>query len=355
MSGTSVALSRRDFLSHSAAGAALLAGLSPVLAACGGEAEEGDDGTFGRLTYQLNWVNGPGWASSYLADDRGLFREAGFTGPVEFLYGGPNLSPDPVVVSGKALFGQSGSETVAATVRNGGDLRIIGARMQTNPYTIISLADHPITEPDQIEGKRIGVSALNDVLWDAVVKRLGLDASSITKVPVQFDPTPLVNGEVDGYLGYSTNQPVSLDLQGVATEQLSLSDLGIPLYQQIYIVSARNLERRRDAVVAAMRAEATGYQLLLKDPEGGIALWRRKYADGVQDDPAYSLATMKANIALGESEATKELGYFAMSDADIEENRRTLSDIGLAIDVDVYDTSVMADVYADGRGLTGGA
>ena len=38
-------------------------------------------------------------------------------------------------------------------------------------------------------GKKIGVQATNEAVWNAFLKANNIDPSKINKVPVQFDPT----------------------------------------------------------------------------------------------------------------------------------------------------------------------
>ena len=38
-------------------------------------------------------------------------------------------------------------------------------------------------------------------------------SSSIKVVPVQFDPTPLTQGTVDGWFSFITNEPIELKLK----------------------------------------------------------------------------------------------------------------------------------------------
>jgi ABC-type nitrate/sulfonate/bicarbonate transport system substrate-binding protein len=350
--------SRREVIRGGVLGGLALAAGAHVVgasrAAAASPARPTSAGRFGTLTYQFNWINGAGWGASYLADDKGLFIENGFDGPVEFLYGGPNIVPEPVVVSGRALLGQSASENVASAVGQGADLKILGARFQQNPYSIVSLEENPIRTADDLPGKRIGVGASNEALWAALLTRLQIDPSTITKVPVQFDPSPLINGEIDGFLGYSTNQPVTLQIQGIPYVNVLLSDFGFNLYQQVYITNGENLSSNRDALVAALKAEAAGYQYLRQDPQAAIDLWNEKYADGIEDDPEYSLLSIEAALELGVSDTTETEGYLTISEAGIAENLETLSDIGLEVPASVYDRSLWAEVYADGLDLISG-
>ena len=59
---------------------------------------------------------------------------------------------------------------------------------------IMSLANKPLKTPQDMIGKKIGVQATNESVWDAFLAANSIDPSKIDKVPVQFDPTPLTTG-----------------------------------------------------------------------------------------------------------------------------------------------------------------
>lgn len=49
-------------------------------------------------------------------------------------------------------------------------------------------------------------AGVNETLFEALLEVNGIDASGATIVPVQYDPQPLVNGDVDGFFAYITNE-----------------------------------------------------------------------------------------------------------------------------------------------------
>jgi len=77
-------------------------------------------------------------------------------------------------------------------VTKGAPLKIIGAQYQKNPFAIMSMARSRSHPPDMY-GKKIGVQVANESCGRPS-QGGRLDASKITKVPVQFDPTPLTQG-----------------------------------------------------------------------------------------------------------------------------------------------------------------
>ena len=107
----------------------------------------------------------------------------------------------------------------------------------------MSLKKSPIKTPEDMIGKKIGVQATNEAVWAAFLKANDIDPSKITKVPVQFDPTPLAKGEVDGWFSFFTNEPNLLKLQGVRTPYFLLADYKYPLVSETYVGEERHARR----------------------------------------------------------------------------------------------------------------
>ena len=96
-------------------------------------------------------------------------------------------------------------------------------------------------------GKKIGVQATNEPVWNAFLKANDIDPSKITKVPVQFDPPPLAPGEVDGWFSFVTNEPEPAQDQGRRHGgDILLDDHGYPLVSEDYMVR-KDIARPRTA------------------------------------------------------------------------------------------------------------
>ena len=112
-------------------------------------------------------------------------------------------------------------------------------------------------------GKKIGVQAANESIWNAFLKANNIDASKITKVPAQFDPTPLANRQVDGWFSFVTNEPNLLKVKGVDTYTFLLNDYNYPLDHHTYFVKTDTLtdkakrERSSSSCVRRSRAGRT--------------------------------------------------------------------------------------------------
>lgn len=350
-------ITRRRFLQRgSLAGAVLLGGGATILNACGGDDDDtssgggGGDSEFGELSVQLSWIKNIEFAGLYVADSKGYFTDAGFSSLSMIPGPGDAIAP---LVAGDVLYSFGGSETVAnAVLNNDAPLKIIGANFQKNPFCILYLADDPIPDPAALKGKTIGVQQANEQIWQALLRANGLEEGDgpdkVKKVPVDFEPTPLENGEVQGFFSFITNEPNILRTKGLSVGTLNLSDVGITLYQQLYTVTEESLETRRDELVAALKAESKGWQHAIADNQLAIDLTLEDYGSDLGLDPASQELEITSQIELQTSAATDANGLFYMGDEDLENNLRVLSDLGLEVSADLYTNEILDEVYADG-------
>jgi ABC-type nitrate/sulfonate/bicarbonate transport system substrate-binding protein len=351
-------IDRRSLLRGGAA-LGLLGATSAFLAACGGDdkpaAAGGTSKSFGPLNYQLSWVKNVEFAGAYIADTKGYYTAAGF-GSVNLMAGGPNVSQDAVVASGKALLAISSPDITAAAILKGADLVIVGAQYQKNPFAIMSLASAPINTPQDLVGKKIGVQATNEPVWNAFLKANNIDPGKVTKVPAQFDPSPLVSKEVDGWFSFFTNEPNLLKQKGVDTAVMLLNDHGYPMVSETYAVKRSTLTGDRDKLKAALIGDIKGWTDSVADPKAGAALAATKYGKDLGLDEAEQVLESTAQNTVVSTGDTKANGLFTITDELIDETIKTLALGGTTITKErLFDLSVLNEVYAENPALKGAA
>jgi len=358
-------LDRRQFLGRSlAAGAGLVVvggGASSLLAACSsnsstttGSAASGGTvapGSLGTLDFQLSWIKNVEFAGNYFADSEGYYKAAGFS-KVNLISGGPNVQQDSVVAAGGALVGISAPDITAPAILKGAPLIIIGALFQKNPFAIVSLSSNPIATPQDMVGKKIGVQSVNEPIWNAFLQANSLDPSSITKVPAQFDPTPLAAGEVDGWFSFITNEPNLLKVKGIDTTAFLLNDYNYPLVSQTYMVTTDSLNNSRDKVKAVLASDIQGWHNSLKDPAAGAALAVNVYGKDLGLDVAEQTLESAAQNKLILTDRTKTDGIMTITTEQQQATIATLKLGGTVITADkLFDMSVLSEVYEANPGL----
>jgi ABC-type nitrate/sulfonate/bicarbonate transport system substrate-binding protein len=347
---------RRGFLGRGLLAAGGIAGASTMaefLAACGSSSSGSSSSSSSapKLTtvpIQLSWLKNVEFAGSYIADTNGYYQANGIQ--ANLIAGGPTTSPEPIVVSGKALIGINSPDATSAAVDKGADLKIIATMYQKSPFAIMSLADSPLKTPQDMIGKKIGVQAANDPIWATFLKANNIDASKITKVPAQFNPEPLAQKQVDGWFSFVTNEPNELAVEGVKTYTFLLNDFNYPSITNTYFVTGDTLndKTKRAAVVNFMRADIKGWQENIKNPTLGAQLTVNKYGKGGGYTVPEQTLESKAGNVLIQGPDTEAHGLFWMSDEKIAETVKSVGFSGGKISKDLFTLEILEEVY-DGK------
>ncbi|WP_019634178.1 ABC transporter substrate-binding protein [Actinomadura atramentaria] len=331
------------------AGGLMLAG--PLLAACGDDDPAGGSG-HGSLGLRLAWIRNVEFAGEYLADSRGYFKAEGF-GKVDLITGGPNATPaETDVVTGKAFAGLSSPDRVGAAIMQGAPLKIVATQYQKNPFAITSMAAKPIRTPQDLVGKKIGVQATNEAVWEAFLKAVKIDPKQVTKVPVQFDPLPLTTGTVDGWMSYVTNEPNVLKLKGFKTHVMMLADHDYPLVGESYLVTTESIKKERAKIKAMLRAEIKGWKDSIKDPAAGAKLAVETYGKGLGLEIKEQTLESQTQNGLILTDETKKNGIFTMSRQLVDANIATLKYAGVNVTADqLFDLSIIDEIYKEDPSL----
>lgn len=348
------ALDRREFFRYAAI-AGFVAGGASLLAACGDGDSPGSSGgstadgsKFGTVAVQLSWIKNIEFAGEYFALDKGYYRDAGF-GAVDLVAGGAaGTGVEAGLDTGKIWIGMSAPQLTAPAVLNGLPAKIVGATYQKNPFAIVSSAAKPINTPQDMVGRRIGVQDSNQLVFGALLDANGIDAKSITVVPAQFDPSPLANGEVDGWVSYVTNEPITLASKGFKNHAMLFADFNLPLVAETFTVKQETIDNERDKLKAFLIAEIKGWRDAVADPSGSAHLAAEVYGKDQNLDTAEQAEEAKAQVGLVVSADTLANGLFTMTPALVDENVKALEAAQLDIAAaDLFDLSIIDEIYRE--------
>ena len=299
----------------------------------------------GRIAYQLGWVKNFQFAGDYIADYRRYYQRFGVE--VDLLSGGPTINVEPIIMSGKAMVGQSMPDLVANAVAKGADLRIIAACYQRNVSAVISLAKTPLTKPADMIGRRIGIQINNLVIWHAFLRLNRIDPASLTTVPVQFDFTPLVSGEVDGFFGEVIDDAVQLRGSGVDIHCMLFADFGYNMLTATYEVASDSLRDRakRSQIVAFMKGDLLGWRDAVRDPAFAARLTVDVYGKGNGLDAGRQEASCRVANEFIDAPVVRDHGLFWMSPAAVEETLASLGAAGVRASRDLFTNEILEEAF----------
>jgi ABC-type nitrate/sulfonate/bicarbonate transport system substrate-binding protein len=333
--------------------AALIAVSAISLTACTATADESTGGastdaaSFGDIDVQLSWILNEEWSGEMIAEDSGYYTDAGF-GSVR-LVAGPS-SGISELISGSADVSLTDALSVGAAVAEQGvPVKILGATFQKNPFTIVSSTSTPIETPEDMIGKKIGVQAANSAVFEAFLTANDIAVDKVDIVPVEYDPSVLVNGDVDGLIAFVTSQSVTLEASGYPVTDLLFADNGLPFVAHVITTTDEAIENDREMLKAFLVAEIRGWADAVADPAYGAQVAVDMHGDDLGLDIDLSTASAEAQAELLiVSDDTAENGLFTISDQLQKQTIASLARAGMDLDAaDLFDTSLLAEVYEE--------
>ena len=233
-----------------------------------------------RIVLQLKWVNQFQFAGYYAAVEKGFYKAAGLD--VELRpngYNGSFVSPVDAVLKGDAQYGISNSGLVLDYL-NGKPVVVLAATLQHSAVSWIVLEKSGIKNIHDMAKKRLmTVFPLSESLELLELFRAeGIPPSKLQLVPTGFDLQPLIDGEIDAYDGYVTNEPFLLEEKGIPYRLIDPRVYGIDFYGDVLFTSQSELNTHPVRVAAFRKASMDGWRYAMAHPEEIIELIMQKYA-----------------------------------------------------------------------------
>ncbi|MCB1376970.1 MAG: ABC transporter substrate-binding protein [Alphaproteobacteria bacterium] len=291
------------------------------------------------LTMQAAWINDAEFTGYFLGLDQGYYTDAGLD--LTYLSGGPDVIPESTIIAGRAdLALTTPDTTIKAIAEQGAPFKIIGAQYQKNPIGIVSLAKNPINEPKDLIGKTLAVPPVNVISVQAMLKMNDIDPAQVNIVPYAYDPTPLIKGEIDASLDFTTNVPFTISQAGEEATSFLLYDFGYTIYNDTVVVTESVLSEKRDQLRAWLAASRKGWEENLAD----TAIWPPKFADTWFKGTGRSIENELYFNAAQKPLIESHEGIFSLTGDSIEKCLSALGKVGITGSHDMFDTSLLAEI-----------
>jgi ABC-type nitrate/sulfonate/bicarbonate transport system substrate-binding protein len=303
-----------------------------VLAGSGRPATGGPN----ALSMQAAWVNDAEFIGYLVGIENGFYKAEGVD--LKYLAGGPDVIPESSLLAGRASLALTTPDTtIRAIATQGAKFKIIGAQFQKSPIGVVSLASSPIKNVKALEGKILAVPPVNMPGVLGMLKVNGIAKSSVRIVPYQFDPTPLIKGEIDASVDFVTDVPYTIGLAGKQAVSFLLYDNGVTLYGDTVAVTEEFLSANRALLVRWLRASRAGWVENFKDPAKYPTQFKHSWFSGTGRATENDVYTNTADKPLIDTPS----GIFAMTEAGIGANIAYLKSIGISADRSMFDTSLL--------------
>lgn len=227
-----------------------------------------------QINLQLQWKHQFEFAGFYAAIAKGFYKEAGFD--VKLFEYEEGINQIQEVISGRKQFGIWG-DGVLQSYMQGKPVVLVANYFKRSP--LILLTSPEIRSPLDLRGKTIMISSMDahNAGYLQMLAKFDIDPSDITVIPPSFDIQDFIDGKVDAYSAFLTNEPFDLQQQGVAYNVLDFNNYGAELYDLNLFTSQEYARENPEKVKAFVEASNRGWEYALKHPNEIIEIILDKY------------------------------------------------------------------------------
>lgn len=292
---------------------------------------------------QLRWLHQYQFAGYYAALEQGYYRDAGLD--VTIVEGAPGREPAEEVLAGRSDFGVGNSEVLYQRLL-GKPLLALAATVQHSPSVLLVKRDSGITSPQNLIGKRVMmVGGTTDVDFLAMLRNEGVAPEHLQIIDSSYNINDLLEGRVDAFNAYLTNEPYYLRQQGVATQVLNPRNYGVDFYSDIIFTSKTLAESEPKMVRAFRDASLKGWRYALANRDELIELILNRYGSQKTRDHLHFEAETLSSLMMAE---LVELGHMnpgrwqRMAEVFLEQG--AISDLSM-LEGFVFDQQVSGEEY----------
>lgn len=176
------------------------------------------------------------------------------------------VDPNLLVSSGEYDFGINDGAAVIISVAQGMPIKAIAISFGTSPFCFTTLRSSGITTVKDFKGKRVGYQSHELYVLEAMLAYNGMSLDDVKAIPVGFDPTPLITGDVDAWLSYIGNEPITLRLEGYQVNEIWASENGYRVYGGAIFTNTRLIEDDPQLVTDFLDVFLAGWRYAVQHP-----------------------------------------------------------------------------------------
>ena len=237
-----------------------------------------------KITFVLDWTPNTNHTGVYVALDKGYFTDAGLD--VEIIQP-PEGDALPLVASGKAQFGVSFQENIAAALTSNSpmDVTAVAAILQHNDSGIISLKKNGIESPKGMENHVYATwdMPVEKAILKEVITKDGGDYDKVEMVPNNVtDVVAALQTDIDAVWIYYGWEGIAAKQAGLSTNFFYFKDIDpvLDFYTPVIASSNAYLKAHPDTAKKFLAAVEKGYEYAIKHPEEAAKILV-KHASGV--------------------------------------------------------------------------
>ena len=246
-----------------------------------------------KVEVRLKWVHQAQFAGFYVAQEKGYYSKNNLD--VQLNPGGVDFPAINMVAGGKEQFGVAGADQILFAREKGIPIVAIATIYRKNPMVLFSLKDSGIKQPSDLIGKKVGVAVNKEILYHMLLKKVGVDSTKVTEVPIKVDITPLLSGQVDAWTANIISEPITAQEKGYEVNIIWLSDYDVNFYGDVLFTTEDMIKNHPDTIRRFVDATLKGWDYAYENPDDAVA-YTMQYASA--SNVPHETKMMQASLQL---------------------------------------------------------
>lgn len=222
------------------------------------------------------WLDQFQFAGYYMAKEKGFYKDSGLDVEIrKFKY---KMSTVEEVTSGRATFGVGRSGLIRSH-SEGKKVVLLSAIFQSSPFVLIGLESSNINSVKDFVNKRLMLTqdAVESASIRAMIMSNGVDENKIIYKEHNFNFEELLDGRIDLYAGYTSNEPYILEKRGLSYKIFSPKDEGFDFYSDILFTSQKEVQKKPSRVEDFKKASLKGWKYAFDNIDEAVKIIYEKY------------------------------------------------------------------------------
>ena len=229
-----------------------------------------------KVSLQLMWLDQFQFAGYYMAKEKGFYEDVGLDVDIKkFKY---KMNTVEEVLSERATFGVGRSSLIKSR-SEGKNVVLLSAIFQSSPFMLVSLESTGISGVKDFANRRLMLTknAVESASIRAMIMSNGADDSEMIFKEHSFDFEELLDGRVDLYAGYTSNEPFILEKRGIPYKIFSPKNEGFDFYSDLLFTSAKEVHDNPKRVEKFKKSSLRGWQYAFDNIDETVKLIHTKY------------------------------------------------------------------------------
>ncbi len=232
---------------------------------------KGTERKLDTINVQLKWRHQFQFAGYYAAIEQGYYENIGLN--VNLIERLPGPTPIDHLITGQVNYAIGGIGALAYRV-NGVPLVALAATYQHTPSILISR----FANINELKGKKIMLSkGIMNAEIITLLQQHGLASNDYEVVPSSQSIEGFINGDIDAYNGYITNEIYQLKQRNVPHYHFSPRNNNATFYGDILLTTEKHIKQNSEQVEAFRNATLKGWEYAISHPTEMIKLIQAKY------------------------------------------------------------------------------